>query len=90
LIGSRQFQTVQGALARQRRVQLALACQQSQQRIVTQLLVIVEILVPQRQSVNALRYHLGYRVPDAQQVAPVEKAHGKAAQQPDAPVHLAQ
>ena len=56
----------------------------------TQLLVIVEVLIAQRQPIDALRYHLGYRMLDARRIAAVEKALGKAAQQPDAPVNLTQ
>jgi len=51
--------------------------------------VIVEILVAQRQSVDALRHHLGNRMLDAHRIAPVHKAVGEAAQQSDAPVGLA-
>ena len=57
-----QFQPIQRALARQRLVQVALARQNPQQRIVPQLLMIVQILVAQRQAVDPLRHHLRHRV----------------------------
>ncbi len=53
-----QFQPVQRALAGQRLIQFALAAEQPQQRIRAQLLVIVQVLVAQRQPVDALRQHL--------------------------------
>ena len=59
-----QFQPVQGALAGQRFVQLRLAGQNVQQRILPELLVVVEILVAQRQRIDALSHHFGDRVLD--------------------------
>ena len=70
----RQFQAVQRALAGQRFFQFALAGQHRQQRIVAQLLVIVEIFVAQRQPVDALRQHLGHGVLDQCRVAPIGEA----------------
>ncbi len=61
-----QLQPVQRALASQRLIQFPLARQHSQQRILTQLLVIVHILVAQCQPVDALREHLRQLVPDQQ------------------------
>jgi len=56
-----QFQPVQGALAGQRLVHLRLAGEHVQQRVLSQLLVVVEVLVAQRQGIDALRHHLGDR-----------------------------
>ena len=53
-----QLQPVQRALARQRLLQLTLAAEQTEQRIAAQLLMIVQVLVAQRQTVNALPQHL--------------------------------
>jgi hypothetical protein len=53
------FQPVQRALAGQGIFQLAPARQHGHQRIVAQLLMIVQVLVAQRQPVDALREHLG-------------------------------
>ena len=53
-----QFQPVQRALAGQRLIQFPLAAEQPQQRIVAQLLVIVEVFIAQRQPIDALRQHL--------------------------------
>ena len=61
-----QLQPVQSALAGQRLTQFPLARQQSQQRIRTQLLVIVQIFVAQCQTIDALRQHLRQLVPDQQ------------------------
>ena len=53
-----QFQSVQRALAGQRLIQLTLTAEQRQQRIGAQLLMIAKVLVPQRQTEDALRQHL--------------------------------
>jgi hypothetical protein len=85
-----QLQPVQRALAGQRFFQLALAAEQPQQRVGAQLLMIVEILVAQRQPVDALREHLGNPVLDPFRVAPVPEAGGQPVQQADTPAGLAQ
>jgi hypothetical protein len=85
-----QLQPVQRALAGQRLVQLALAAEQSQQRIVAQLLVIVEVLIAQRQPVDALREHLGELVGDQQRRAAICKTARQPPQQADPPLHLTQ
>ena len=61
-----QLQPVQCALASQRLIQIALAAQQGQQRIAAQLLVVVEIFIAQRQTVDTLRQHLRQPVLDQQ------------------------
>jgi hypothetical protein len=53
------FHPVQRALARQRLFQFAPASQQRHQRIVAQLLMVVDVPIAQSQSVDALREHLG-------------------------------
>ena len=58
LAAAGQLQPVQRALAGQRIFQLAPARQHGHQRIVAQLLMIVKVLVAQRQPVDALREHL--------------------------------
>ncbi len=64
LIAARKLQPVQRALARKRLVERPLAAQHRHQRIVPQLLVIVEIFVAQRESEDALREHLAQPVHD--------------------------
>ena len=54
-LGTRELQPVQRALACQRRIQIALAGQQPEQRIVTQMLVIVQVFIAQRQPIHTLR-----------------------------------
>src|SRR5207245_1561996 len=56
--GRRELHPVQRALPRQRLGDLPLARQQSQQRVFAQLLVVIQVFVAQRQSVNPLRQHL--------------------------------
>ena len=69
---------------------LPLAAEQPQQRIGAQLLMIVEVLVAQRQPVDALREHLGNRVLDQSGVAPVAETARQPLQQVDLAVCLAQ
>lgn len=57
-IPRRALQPAQRALADQCRFRFALARQHAYQRIVSQLIVIVEVFVAQRQTVNTLRQHL--------------------------------
>jgi hypothetical protein len=57
------LQPVQRALARQRFIHFAFARQNLQHRIVTQLLMIVQVLVAERQRTNTLRYHFRHRMP---------------------------
>ena len=52
---SPQFHPLPGAFAGQRRFQFLSSCQNTQPGIPAQLLVIVEIFLPQRQSIDALR-----------------------------------
>jgi hypothetical protein len=85
-----QLQTVQRALAGQRFIQIALATEHRQQRIRAQLLMIVEVLVTQRQPVDALRQHLGQMVLDQQRRPAVAEAARQSPQQVDLAVHLAQ
>jgi hypothetical protein len=85
-----QFHPIQRALARQRFVQFPLAAEQSQQRIRAQLLMIVEVLVAQRQPVNALPQHLRQRVLDEQRRTAIAETTRQTAQQVDFPIQLAQ
>ncbi len=90
LAAAGQLQPVQRALARQRLIQLPLAAEQSQQRIGAQLLVIVEVLVAQRQPVDALRQHLRQPVLDQQRRPAIDETARQTAQQVDLAVGLAQ
>ena len=87
---SHQLQPVQRAFAGQRRFQFPLAAEQSQQRIRAQLLVVVQVLVAQRQPVDALRQHLPDRVLHLLLIAPVTEAGGQTPQQVDLAIHLTQ
>jgi len=48
--------------------------EQCQQRILAQFVVVVEILVAQRQRVNPLRHHLLHRMPNQRRVPMVVEA----------------
>ena len=85
-----QLQPVQRALTGQRLVQLPLATEQGHERIRAQLLVVVQVLVAQRQPVDALRQHRRQLVSDEQRRAAIREAGGQTAQQVDLPLHLAQ
>ena len=86
----RAFQAAQRALAGQRRTGLALAGQQTHQRIVAQLVVVVEIGVAQGQRIDALRDHFGHLVGDESRIPEVPEAARQARQQANAPVDLPQ
>ena len=64
--------------------------QHSQQRIVAQLLVIVQILLTQGQTIDALRHQLLHGVFDPVRIAIIGEAGGKLAQDPDALLDLPQ
>ncbi len=85
-----QFQPVQRALAGQRLIQLALAAEQRQQRIGTQLLMIAKVFIAQSQTENALRQHLRQLVLDQQRRSAILKTARQPPQQVDLAVHLAQ
>ena len=84
------FQPVQRALASQRIFQLAPARQHGHQRIVAQLLMIVQVLVAQRQPVDALREHLAKLVLDQQRRPPVGETRRHPLQQTDLAIGLTQ
>jgi hypothetical protein len=83
-----QLQTVQRALAGQRFIQFPLAAQQPQQRIIAQLLVIVQVFVAQRQTIDALRKHFRDLVRDQPRRAPIAETARHPAQQLDPAVRL--
>ena len=85
-----QLQPVQSALASQGFFQLAPARQHGHQRIVPQLLMIVQVLIPQRQPVNALGEHLLKLVLDQRRRPPVGEARRHAVQEVDLAIGLAQ
>jgi len=85
-----QLQTVQSALARQRLLQLPLATEHPHQRIRAQLLVIVQVLIAQRQPVDALRQHLWQLVLDQQRHAPVLETARQTLHQVDLAFHFPQ
>jgi len=68
-----QFQPVQLAFFGQWLVKLALSAQHRQQRIAAQLLVIVQVFVAERQSIDALRQHPGEWMRDQQRRAAIAK-----------------
>src|SRR5215204_6356673 len=76
-----EFQPVQRALARQWFVQFFASSQHSKQRILSQLLVIVQVFIAERQSVDALGNHLQNRVLHPILFPSVEKAVREARQQ---------
>src|SRR5439155_286619 len=64
--------------------------QHSQQRVLPQLLMIIQILVSQRQTVDPLRQQLLHRMLHKNRVAPIQKALGQPRQQVQPPVGLPQ
>ena len=76
------------AVPPQHRAQLAR--QHRKRRVLAQLVVIVEILIAQRQPEDALPHQCRDRVLDITPVAPIHKALGKPTHQPEAPIHLPQ
>jgi len=89
----RMLQTVQRALARQKPRRLGgaleLAEQHAQNRIAAKLIVVVEVLIAQRQAEDALRNQSRERVDGHERIAAVDKASRKPIRQPDRLVRLA-
>ena len=90
--GRRMFQTVEGALAGQRRAVLAaafeLAGQQRQQWIVAQLVVVVEILVSQGNAHDALGHQRADRVLCQAGIAVIGEACSHPVDEPDPAVEI--
>ena len=100
-VGRRQLQAVQRALARarlaavllppaRRTFQIPLATQQRQQRIALQLVVIVEILVAQRQAIDPLLNQLAELVLHSVGAPVIGKTGGELAHDPGSLLDLAQ
>jgi hypothetical protein len=70
--------------------EIALSRRHPQQRILPQLLVIVQVFVTESQTVNALRQHLFQRVLDPLRLPVVGEATSYAPQQADLAIGLAQ
>jgi hypothetical protein len=85
-----QLQPIQRALARQRRRQLLRFRQHREERIVPQLLVIVQVLVAQRQSIDPLPHQGRHRVRHTRWIAMILEAAREPVENPRHPVHLAQ
>lgn len=96
-----QLQAVQGALAGQglphisrpqplRPRRVPLAHQGRQQRVGAQLVVVVQVFVPQCQPVHALRHQVIDRVLDRQRIPMVDKTPRELPQDPGSPLHLPQ
>ena len=75
---SAHFHAVQSALSGQRRIQFLPTRQNAEDRIVPQLLVVVEVFVAESESIDSLRQHLGNGVLDQMWIPAVEKAFGEA------------
>ena len=90
LAAAGQLQPVQRAFAGQGIFQLAPAGQHPHQRIVAQLLMIVQVFVAQRQPVDALRKHLTKLVLDQQRRPKVGETRCHALEQADLAIGLAQ
>ena len=90
----RMLQTVQGALARQKARRLAVALelaeQHAQNRIAAKVIVVVEVLIAQRQAEDALRDQSPERMDGHQPITAVGEASRKPIRQPDRLVRLAQ
>ena len=100
LVRITQLQTVQSTRARQRRTAVAcphpsrarrvrLVRRQRQPSVAAQDIVIVEILVTQRQRVDALRQQRAHVVLDARRIAVIDETFGQPLRQSDALIHLA-
>src|SRR5271157_2983144 len=90
LAAARKLQTVQRALAGQGLFHLAAASQHAHEWIVTQLVMIVHVLIAQRQPVDTLAEHLCELVGDQQRRTPVGEAGCYTVQQGDLAIRLAQ
>ena len=92
--GGRVFETVQRALARQRRAALAaslgLVRQQRQHGIAPQLVVVVEVLVSQRDARDPLRHQRPHRMLRETGVAVVREAAGHPVEEAQRPVDAPQ
>ena len=86
----REFEPVQRALPGQRFLDLPLAGQHGQQRIVAQLLVVVQVFITQRQPVDALRQHPAEFVLDPPRLTMVGETAHHPLQQPDLAIRLPQ
>jgi hypothetical protein len=86
----RQLQPVQRAFAGQRFREIALSGQHPQQRILPQLLVIVQILIGQRQPIDPLPQHLFQTVLDPLPLSVIRKAASHASQQTYLAIRLTQ
>ena len=93
-VGRRVLQAVQRALARQRRRRrggaVELAEQHAENRIAAKLVVVVEVLIAERQAEDALCHQGLHLVPDVIRMAGVAEAGGEAVDEPDGLVRLAQ
>jgi hypothetical protein len=87
---SAQFQPIERALARQGGLGIRAAGQHSKQRILPQLLLIIEVFVAQGQAVNPLRQHLLNRVLHLGLLSTVQETLRQARQQIQALVGFAQ
>jgi hypothetical protein len=90
LAGGGQLHPVQGALTGQRLIDFPFAGQQSQERIVAQLLMVIHILVAQRQPVDALCQHLAQFVLEQPRRPSVGEATRHSLQQTDLAIGLPQ
>src|SRR3990172_8769852 len=85
-----ELEPVQRALPRQRLFDRTLAGQHRQQRVVAQLLVVVQVLIAQGQTVDALRQHLRKLMLDPLRLARIGEAARHAPQQSDLAIRLSQ
>jgi hypothetical protein len=76
------------AVRPQHRAQLA--GKHRERRVLAQLVMIVEVLVAQRQAEDALPHQRLDPMLDISSVAPIGEARGKPAHQPETPIHLPQ
>jgi CRP-like cAMP-binding protein len=85
-----QFETVEGALAGQRLIPFPLATEHGEERIMAQLLVIVQILIAKSQPKEALRQHRRQRMFDPVSSPLVGETVGQPTQQLDLAIRLTQ
>src|SRR5215210_5109570 len=93
-VGWRVFQPVERALASERRrsglIRLEAAQQGPEHRVVPQVVVVDEVLVPKRQAEDALTHQAPHPMGDEGRMAPIAKARGEPVNEPDGLIRRAE
>ena len=93
-IRGRVFQPVERALASERRgsglIRLEAAQQGPEHRVMAQIVVVDEVLVPERQAEDALPHQAPHPMGDEGRMAPIAKARCEPVNEPDGPIRRAE